>query len=79
VEGGKSGSGSRSSWRSGLERATGGRGLGNSRKARQVRRKRGEVEPEKKIIHTGEGCSGPDSGDKSIRLNKNEASGFGDP
>ena len=60
-----------------MERATGGRGLGNSRKVRHVRRKRGEVEPEKKIIHTGEGCAGPDSGDKPIRLNKSEASGFG--
>ena len=62
-----------------MQRATGGGGLGNSRKARHVRRKRGEVEPEKKIIQTGEGCTGPDSGDKPIRLNKNEASGFGDP
>lgn len=62
-----------------MQRATGGRGLGNSRKARHVRRKRGEVEPGKKIIQTGEGGSWPDSGDKPIGLNKNEASGFGDP
>ena len=62
-----------------MQRATGGGGLGNSGKARQVRRKRGELESGKEIVQTGEGCAGPDSGDKPIRLNKNEASGFDDP
>ena len=79
MEGGQSGSRGRSSWRSGLERATGGGGLGNSRKAGQVRRKRGEVESRKEIVQTSEGCSGPDGGNDAIRLDKNEASGFGDP
>ena len=76
--GGQSGSGGRNSWRSGLERATGGGGLGNSRKAGQVRRKRGELESGKEVVQTSEGCSGPDGGNDAIRLDKNEASGFGD-
>jgi len=60
-----------------LERATGSGGLGNSGKAGQVRRKRGEVESRKEIVQTSEGCSGPDGGDKAIWLDENEASGFG--
>jgi hypothetical protein len=64
---------------SGLQRATGGGGLGNSGKAGQVRRKRGKLESGKEIVQTGEGCSGPDGGNEAIRLDKNKASRFGDP
>ena len=62
-----------------MQRATGGGGLGNSRKAGQVRRKRGEVESEKEIIQTGKGGSRPDGGDQAIWLDENEASRFCDP
>ena len=51
--------------------------MGNSRKAGQVRRKRGELESGKEIVQTGEGSSGPDGGNQAIRLDENEASGFG--
>ena len=77
MEVGQSGSGDRSRLKSGLQRATGGGGLGNSRKAGQVRGKRGELESGKEIVQTGEGGSGPDGGNQAIRLDENEASGFG--
>ena len=51
--------------------------MGNSREAWQVRRKRGEVESIKEIVQTGEGSSGPDGRNQAIRLDENEASGFG--
>ena len=51
--------------------------MGNFRKAWQVRRKRGELESGKEIVQTGEGSSGPDSRNQAIRLDENEASGFG--
>jgi hypothetical protein len=60
-----------------LQRATGGGGLGNSREAWQVRRKRGEVESRKEIVQTGQRGSGPDGRNPAIWLDENEASGFG--
>ncbi len=60
-----------------MQRATGGGRLGDSGKAGQVSRERGELESGKEIVQTGKGGSGPDGGNQAIRLDKNEASGFG--
>ena len=45
-----------------MQRATGGGGLGNSRKAGQARTKRGELESGKEIVQSGQRGSGPDGG-----------------